>query len=783
MNGRRTTVLCGAVLAALVASADAPMGGKWISALSGQGNYRPAMRLATDFAVTNPVKRATLRATALGLYVPFVNGREITDRRMMPGWTQYEHRVPSQTFDVTRFLVGGTNCLAVLVGDGWYCGQISYVGQPQGNAGWGRYPCFRAELTLEFADGSVARLGTNPRTWHSVYGDPATLVNDIYQGEEYDALMDDVSWKQPGVAKGEVREVAVRPEILGDIGQPVVVTRVLRPKKFIRRPSGTVIIDFGENVAGVERIRMKKAHRGASVVVRHGEDLDANGNLWRDNLAFAGAKTVLHCGDAAPFEYAPRFTFYGFRYIEVSGWPVDETLTEDSITVEAMSAAVRETGGFECSNELINRLFANVRRSQQANFIDVPTDCPQRCERFGWTGDAQIFAETAMMNYDVRRFFVKWLGDLRLCCGTSGAFPDIAPWPPQGFDTSAATGSAGWADAGVVCPWMLFRKYGDRAALREAYPSIVKYVDLISSVDALGTIGDHLNLDQKTSNAYVTEALRIEMLRLAVQAATALGETADATRLAKVRADLLAAFRARHFDAAGLPKERTQTAAAFAIAYGLCRDAATVKATGDRLKELIAERGGHLATGFLGTPVLLRALTESGNLDAAYKLLETTTYPGWLYPVTQGATTVWERWNAKVDGKYNPDWMNSMNHYAYGSVAAWFYDTICGIRDLTEENPAWAGYRRFRLAPQPGGTLTWAKARHEIPGGGVIASAWELKDGLVSWTFEVPAGTEAEIVLPGKPQGALPSGIDTVDGRLVARPGRYFVRISHDKAF
>ena len=757
----------------VVAEGSNPIGGKWITAQSGQGNYRPALRLFKEFVVGQDVRRATLKATALGLYVPFVNGKEITDRRLMPGWTQYEYRVPSQTFDVTRQIVPGTNVLAALVGDGWYCGQISYVGQPIGKAGWGRHPRFRAELVIEHADGSVRSIATD-RTWRSYYGTAGTLWNDVYQGEEYDAFKEDESWKLPGFANvNSVSEVSEKTEIVGDIGQPVVVTRELKPVKITRRPSGTWLLDFGENIGGVDRIRLKKPHPGAVIVIRHGEDLDADGNLWRDNLSFAGAKTVLNCGPKAPFEYSPRFTFFGYRYAEISGWPADEELSSDSVNALVLSAAVKPTGSFACSNELLNRLYANVRRSQQANFIDVPTDCPQRCERFGWTGDAQIFAETAMMNYDVQRFFVKWLGDVRLCRDASGAFPSIAPWPPQGFDTSKSTGSAGWADIGVVGPWMLYRKYGNRDALREAYPSIVKYVDLLASAEKLGTIGDHLNLDQPTSPAYLAEALRIEMHRLAALAARALRETEDEKRFLVRREQLLAQFRAKHLGADGLPKERTQTAAAFSIAYGIAPDDKAQRATVGLLKELIVERGGHLATGFLGTPVLLRALTEAGGLDAAYRLLETETFPGWLYPVTQDATTIWERWDAKVDGKYNPSWMNSLNHYAYGSVVAWFYDTIAGIRDLTEENPEWAGFRRFRLAPRPGGTLTHAKATHEIPGGGVISSAWELKDGRVEWTFDVPAGTEAEIVLPGKLVGALPEGVAVKGNLLLAKPGHY----------
>ncbi len=757
---------------------------RWITAPSGQGNYRPALRLSRAFTTAKPIRRATLRATALGLYVPYVNGQSVTARRLLPGWTQYERRVPSQSFDVTAFLVPGTNVLSALVGDGWYCGQISLVAQPEGQVGWGRHPRFRAELDIAYADGTSETIGTG-RDWLSFYLDPATLTNDIYQGEEYDAAHDDESWKLLGCERlatvSGTAEVEEKTEIVGDVGQPVRVTRELKPIKVTRRPSGTYLLDFGENIAGVDRIRLAKAHPGAVIVIRHGEDLDADGNLWRGNLAFAGAKTVVTCGARAPFAYVPNFTFYGFRYAEVSGWPTDEPLTDESVNALVISSAVRPTGDFSCSDERINRLFANVRRSQQANFIDVPTDCPQRCERFGWTGDAQIFAETAMMNYDVARFFAKWIVDLRLCASPSGAFPSIAPspWFGRNAEASEDVGTAGWSDAGVVCPWMLYRKYGDLDSLKAAYPSITRYVRLISSAAKLKTLGDHLNLGQPTSGDYICEALRIEMLRLAALAARAVGAPDDARAFSARRDGFLQQFRAKHFDAAGLPIEQTQTAMAFAIAYGLCESAATRHAAGVRLKELIEARGGHLATGFLGTPVLLRALTESSEREAAYRLLETETAPGWLYPVVQGATSIWERWDAKVDGKFHANWMNSLNHYAYGSVAAWFYDTICGIRDLTEENPDWAAFRRFRLAPQPGGTLTFARATHEIPSGGVIVSAWEKKADRIVWTFEVPDGTEAEIIFPGRLDGPLPNGLAVdSDGTVVARPGAYRVAVA-----
>ena len=747
----------------------------WIWGMSGQGNYRPAMRLAREFRVDRPFVRATLYSSALGLYVPYVNGGEITDRRLMPGWTQYDVWVQYQAFDVTAHVKEGDNVLAALLGDGWFCGVISYVGMPEGECGFGRHPYFRAELEIEYADGSVEVVGTD-KSWSSFYLDPALLDNDIYLGEEYDAMFDDTAWKLPGFKAlptlNGVNEAEWGGRLLPEIGEGVRVVREIRPVKIIRRPSGSYLLDFGENIAGVEKISLKGAYPGAVITVRHGEDLDADGNLWRGNLAFAKAKTTLTCGRSPGLTYVPRFTYYGFRYAEVSGWP--EEMGEDSVTVQVLSAAVRRTGWFHCSSELLNKFFDNVIRSQQANFMDVPTDCPQRCERFGWTGDAQIFAETAMTNFDVSAFFAKWDRDLVAARSAQGAFAAIAPQQHAAGAPGKGSGSAGWSDAGVVCPWMHFRKYGDAAALREAYPAIARYAELLDADEKPGTIGDHLNLGEPTSNDFLAQALRVEMLRLAGLAALALGETADAERFGAWRKKHMAEFQARFFLPDGELTESTQTASAFAIAYGLCPSRTARAKAVAALAANIERRGRHLATGFLGTPVLLRALTDAGRLDLAYALLEQTTYPGWLYPVTQGATTIWERWNAKVDGQYYANWMNSLNHYAYGSVAAWLYDTVAGIRDLTEENPEWRAFRRFRLQPRPGGTLTSAEAKIETANG-AIASSWRKEGEKLVWRFAVPEGTVAEI-LPPFVVGVWPDGIRLENGIRLAAPGEYELR-------
>jgi len=744
----------------------------WITADSGQGEHRPATRLRGDFVAAADVTNATLEATALGIYVPFVNGRRITDRKLLPGWTQYDRRVLVQTFDITPFVRPGTNSVAALVGRGWFAGMIACVGVPDGGPGWGvQAPMFRARVRLANADGTVAEFGTDG-SWQSFYLNPATLDNDIYLGEEYDATFDDEAWKLASATDAAgVRETKWPGALVPEDGQPVRVLKTLKPVRIDRKPSGKIVLDYGENLSGVDRITLKKGHPGAAIVIRHGERLDANGDLWRVNLAFARQETRLTCG-AKPLVYEPDFTFYGYRYAEVSGWPADEPFDDNSVVAVKISSVGKRTGTFRCSNELLNRFYANVLRSQEDNFVDVPTDCPQRCERFGWTGDAQVFCETAMMNYDVHAFFRKWIADLDLSRHESSAFPVIAPYQtlpgPTKDTTVLEPGSAGWGDAGVVCPWMVYRKYGDRELLARMFQPMLDYVRGQDSVATPPTIGDHLvpgtegpNPERKTDPAYISEALRLEMMRIVGLAAQALGH-ADAEReVAARRERRLKEFRTKWFGADGELTERTQTSAAFAIAYGLCPNAASRdKARGLLVKE-IRDRGIHLSTGFLGTPVLLRALAESGETDLAYRLLEQKTCPSWLYPVTMDATTTWERWDAiGPDGTPHASWMNSLNHYAFGAAAAWLYDTVCGIRDVTEEDPSAAGFRRFRLAPQPGGTLSFAEATHETPYG-TIRSCWRRDGEKIRYEFTVPAGTTAELVLPGEKPHPLAPGNHT----------------------
>ena len=503
---------------------------KWITAASGQGERRPATRLARELEIAKSLRRARLYATALGLYVPFVNGVRATDNRLAPGWTQYEKRVQYQAYDVTALLHPGANALAALLGDGWYCGTISRIATPPGVCGWGWTPQFRAELRLEYADGSVETIGTDT-SWSSFYLHAAVQGNDLYHGEEYDATVDDEFWKLPGFRP---RASAVREggedagEIVWNSGAEVRVVRELRAVSRTRRPSGVWQLDFGENVSGVERLTFKAGHPGAVVAVRHGEALDADGDLWCANLAFARQLTLVTCGKK-PFTYAPDFTCYGFRYLEVSGWP--EEMDDDSVVVEVLSSAARPTGFFASSNPLLDQFFANAARSQQDNFVDLPTDCPQRCERCGWTGDAQVFAETALMNFDCGAFFTKWIADLYASRTAQGTFRTIVPFPPGAAKDGGEKpwGLLGWSDAGVVCPWMLYRKCGDRRILEICFDGAARYVrNQDEAGDEVRALGDHLALGANTPTDFLGQALRIEMMRLVAEMARVLGRDDDA---------------------------------------------------------------------------------------------------------------------------------------------------------------------------------------------------------------------------------------------------------------
>ncbi len=766
---------------------DTPWQGKWIYGKTGIGPYRPAVRLAQEFEVKKAVKKARLYSTALGLYTAFINGGEITEDCLTPGWTQYNKRVQYQAYDVKAHLIPGRNVLASLVGNGWFCSTISYVNVPDYKLGYGQHPLFCAELHIEYEDGEQQCIVTD-KNWNSYFVYPALLTNDIYLGETYDATFDDKAWKfnlkfAPEYELCRLKAVEEKhpAEIVWQSGAPVRVVERRKPVSVTRHPAGTWIVDFGANIAGRERIQIPGNRPGAVIVIRHGEILNPDGTLYRHSLQFAEATTTITCGREA-MSYHPRFTYYGFRYLEISGWRGE--LTKDMIEAEILSSDLPQTGNFSCSDELVNQLFQNILCSQRGNFIDVPTDCPQRCERFGWTGDIQVFAGVATYNLFAPEFFTKWIYDLDASRGGSNQlFPGLAPNPAWQYGDYGF--SAGWSDAGFICPWQQFVKYGDMRLAERTFDAMTHNLDYLEKTAGeiylvSGTIGDHLAPDSahKTGNEFIATAYFAMSCRLVSQIAASIGKNQAQQKYSSLSEKVKNALAKKYFTAAGELTDRTQTAAALAIVFELCPDETAKRKAGDFLRNDIIARDYHLATGFLGTPLLLKALSMTGQTALAYRLLEQTTCPSWLFPVTMGATSTWEHWDSMDEnGKPFDPMMNSFNHYAFGAVGEWFYENICGIRPAGVA-PGERAFKHFILAPEPGGSLTHAEAAYQSMYGN-IESAWKLDGNEMEWRFTVPPNTSATLVFPAKdeiPGLAETAGITHTENGWTARPGRYCFR-------
>ena len=677
--------------------------------------------------VASPVLRARAYITALGLYELHCNGQRVGDARFSPGWTDYRQRLQYQVLDLTDLLVPGDNELTALLADGWYAGYIGFQGA---RGHYGDTPQLLAQLEVQTADGLVVH--STGADW--LVGGGPVLRSDMLQGEHQDLRVAPGQWAPVRLTEGTAAPRVVSPS------PPVRVLRELPPISVERVGAETHVIDLGQNLVGWLRLRLD-ADPGTTVTVRHAEILQPDGSLYLDNLRTAGATDSYVL--ARPGWCEPHFTFHGFRYAEVTGHPGD--LTIDDIVGVVCGSDLEEVGAFACSNAAVNQLHANIVWGARGNFFDVPTDCPQRDERMGWTGDAQVFAPTATRLFDTAGFFTKWLRDLRDGQRADGSFPDVAPVVVLGSE-----GSAGWADAGVIVPWVMWERYADRDVLAECYTSMRAWVDYVHRANPalLWTAargydnGDWLSIGADTDKTLIATACFARSARLTARAAEVvrpteaaeLHELADGIRDAFCGAFLLPDGRLRH---------ESQTAYALALRFGLVPADLAANAAA-RLLADVRERGTHLTTGFLGVAELLPALTEAGHHDAAYGLLLQDTFPSWLYAVQAGATTIWERWDGWTEESgYGDPAMNSYNHYALGSVGEWLYWTVAGIGYSAP------GGRRLALAPVPHAALDWAGATLESPFGRV-RSHWERSaDGSLTIDFEVPVGATAAVVLPG----------------------------------
>ncbi|MDX2109356.1 MAG: family 78 glycoside hydrolase catalytic domain [Verrucomicrobiota bacterium] len=745
------------------------VGGKFTSA--------PAPFLRKEFTIGAAVKSARLYGTVLGLAEFYVNGQRVGDERFFPGWTNYNKRVQYRVWDVTALLHKGANAFGALLGDGWYCGHIAAWGRQT----YGDRPQVLAQLELVLTDGTTVRINTDG-TWKTATG--PIVESDIFMGECYDARLDLGAWSVANYDDKAwhpvIPGVPCKAALVAMKGPAVRITQELKPIAApVKQPGWeniSYVFDMGQNFTGTVRIRFT-CKAGKTVRIRYAEILDKNNKPYFENLREARATDAYTFATDGEEEFVPRFTFHGFRYIQITGDTTLGEITADAVTGLVLHSDIAATGEFECSNPLLNQLQKNIQWGQRGNFLDIPTDCPQRDERLGWTGDAQMFVRTACYNRDVETFFYRWQQDIEDAQRNPGGIPPIIPDP--GKQDPADEGDAGpaWADAIIICPWTIYLCYGNTRILERHYPSMVRYIEFLEkkSVNLVrghpegkywDGFGDWLAHDG--SNGDVMGSTRKDLIgtaffaystELLAKIAAAIGKTADAAKWTALHAAIVAAFQKRFVSGDGLLVGATQTSYVLALNFGLIPEALRENAVKELVRD-IERRGNHLSTGFVGTPYLTRTLSDHGRLDMAYKLLEQTTFPSWLFPVTLGATTIWERWDGWHPEKgFQDKGMNSFNHYAYGAIGNWMYTTVAGI----EIDPAQPAYKHILLRPHPGGSLTHAKATLQSPRG-TIVSAWELKDNGLNLQFEIPANTSATLALPSGFTGKL---LDTITGKVV----------------
>ena len=708
----------------------------WIRPAKSYGGVCPAFR-KTFFCPENVIS-ATLRITAMGVYEASLNGSRVGDFILAPGWTVYQKRLQVQQYDL-QICPGQENELTVVVGAGWYRGRLAgWLPDQNGNAALPA--ALTAELTLRYPDGHADTICTDAN-WQTA--ESAVRFSELYDGETYDAAFEPSVWT-PAVIYAGPTDTLIEQQ-----GEPVREQERIAPARIFKTPAGEIVVDFGQNLTGYVEIALDGV-KGEAVELSHAEVLDKNGNFYTENYRSAKAKYLYFCKDGAQ-RYKPKLTFYGFRYIRVDRFPCGaEHAAQENFTAIAVHSDMKRTGSLSCSDPLLNKLFENVIWGQKGNFLDVPTDCPQRDERLGWTGDAQVFIRTACLNFDAERFFTKWLADLAADQREDGAVGHVIP------NVLHQSGSAAWDDAATICPWAVYLAYGDPNILCAQFESMKKWVDYIAAHTTTKDLwtggthyGDWLGLDAPSGSCkgssredLIASAFYAHSTALVIKAGRVLGQDIAAYEALYER--IVRAFRQAY------PVYQTQTECTLAVYFALAEDA---QKTADQLAQMIRSCGTKLQTGFVGTPYLLHALSAHGYTELAYDLLLRREYPSWLYPVTKGATTIWEHWDGQMEnGDFWSSDMNSFNHYAYGAVADWVYTVAAGIQTV-EEKP---GYAAVRIAPQPDKRLDWleasVKTRH-----GLVRSRWEKQENL--WRYEIETPVEAEVAIDGR--------------KTLCRPGRY----------
>ena len=721
---------------------------KWIVPGFTEASNRPSPLFRKQFASTKKIAAATVYITAHGMYEAQINGQRVGDAYLTPGWTSYATRLQYQVYDVTNLLKSGNNAIGVTLGSGWYRGVMGFANNKDN---YGKDIALLFQLNITYTDGTKGVVVSDD-SWKTSTG--AIEYAEIYNGETIDARQEkigfattnfnDEAWLNAKVASfNNANLIATQNELIKK-------HEVFKPIKIFTTPKGEKVIDFGQNLVGWV-IMKAKGNAGDKITLSHAEVLDKQGNFYTDNLRAAKAQNNYVLSGFGVETFEPHFTWQGFRYLKIEGYPGE--ITADNFTAVALYSDMKSTGEFTSSNTLVNQLQHNIQWGQKGNFLDVPTDCPQRDERLGWTGDAQVFSRTATFNLNVNNFFAKWMKDVA-ADQLDGKVPFVVP-NILGKD---AVNSAGWADVATIIPWNVYLAYGDKKVLVDQYASMKAYVESIRKAswgDMWNTgfhFGDWLFYrpeDDNDGRAAVTDKYLIaqcfyaQSTQLLINAANVLGKKEDVEFYTDLLGKIKASFLREYVTANGRLVSGTQTAYTLALNFDMLPENLRDQAA-KRLSENVNSYGNHLTTGFLGTPYLCHVLTRYGYSDVAYKLLLQEKYPSWLYPVKMGATTIWERWDGqKPDSTFQTTGMNSFNHYSYGAIGDWMYRQMVGL-DTYEDG---AGYKHSKVQPHIGGGFTNASASLQTYYG-KLSSGWKLEGDNIYLDVTIPANTYASVFIP-----------------------------------
>ena len=722
----------------------------------------PPPYLRTEFNVSKKIQRATLYATALGLADFHLNGQLVSEDRFTPGWTDYTKRVHYRAYDVTKLLRQGRNALGAILADGWYSGYVAW-GQKRDR--YGKKPRLRAQLQIDYSDGSHDIIASGPE-WKASTG--AIKSADFLMGESFDARLTQ-KWSEPGFDDGKwdsvVTGAEMEPVIQAHPGPPVRVFAEVEPKSITQVRPGVYVFDMGQNFAGVARLKTK-GEPGQKITLRFAERLNPDGGVYTVNLRGAMATDTYICRGHGTETWEPRFTYHGFQYVEVTG--LKKRPSKETITGLALSSATTDAGKFECSDPMLNRLAQNTYWTQRANFMDIPTDCPQRDERLGWMGDAQVYIRTATLHEDAQAFFTKWLMDVEDAQRNDGEYSKVAPLLAGQDD-----GGPAWADAGVICPWTVYDVYGDTRILEKHYKSMARFIDFCKNRSTPGLLppekfhcyGDWLNIKDETPKPVIGTAYFACSTRLMARIAAALGKTDDAVMYNDLFEKIKAAFNRAYVGPEGRIEGDTQTDYVLALSFDLL-DAGRQKQAAQYLVENIEKRGWHLSTGFVGTKSLMLALAGIGRNDVAWRLIHNDTFPSWGFSIRHGATSIWERWDGWTPEKgFQDPGMNSFAHYSFGAVYQWMVENIGGIQS---DGPA---YKHIVIAPQPDDKLTFADTTYNSIRG-PIETHWKKVGRHFRLRVTIPANTTATVVMPA----AEGSSVFESGRRVGKAPGVKFIR-------